>query len=93
MKTKKTPVIFSGLIFTISLLSQLSHAQGTIDVEFYGLESNKGKVIFMLFNNEEGFPGKMDKAYKRMEVTIKDQKAITTFQRYTIWQLRYKRSS
>ena len=79
MKTKKTPVIFSFLIITVLIISQAVHAQGTIDVEFYGLENNKGKVILMLFNNEEGFPGKMDQAYQRLEVKIKDQKATAAF--------------
>ena len=80
MKKQQTWVLLCGLVLVLLIISQWAKAQGSVSVEFYGLESNKGKVIFMLFNAENGFPGGVEKAYKSAKVKVKDQQASVNFE-------------
>ena len=43
-------------------------AQGTVEVTIGDIKSNEGKIIFMLFNQADGFPSQKEKAFKRVKV-------------------------
>ena len=79
-KRQRTWILLCGLVLALLMISQWVKAQGSISAEFYGLENNKGKVIFMLFNAENGFPGGVEKAYRSVRVKVKDQQASASFE-------------
>lgn len=67
-------------IAVITLLSMTSaHAQGTVKVTFNELESNEGQVLVCLFDNDNGFPGKIDRALHVEKVAVTDRQAQHTF--------------
>ena len=78
--SKRARTIISGIVLSLLLISEYSYGQGRIDVEFHNLPSNEGQVIFMLFNNESGFPKATDQAFKIEKVKISDQKASSRFE-------------
>ncbi|MCG8388641.1 MAG: DUF2141 domain-containing protein [Cytophagales bacterium] len=73
-----TKLIVSTLIVLAATMGS-SWAQGTLDVNVTGIESDEGKIILMLFDQREGFPSKKEKAYKRIKVTAKKGDLAYTF--------------
>ena len=47
-----------------------------LNVEIEGIKSEKGKILFSLFSDKNGFPGDMTKAVKKGIATIENGKAI-----------------
>ena len=60
-------------------MSLTCQAQGTIEVTVSDVESDDGKIIFMLFDGEDGFPSEKEKAYKRIKVNAKEGQIPYTF--------------
>lgn len=53
---------------------------GSITVTINEIEEQKGQIVFMLFNSEEGFPKETDKAYKKGMVKKFSTSATYTFE-------------
>ena len=63
----------------LCLAYYIAPAQGVIKVTFADLESNEGQVFVCLFNQESGFPGKMEQALRVEKVAVADRQARYTF--------------
>ena len=57
----------------------ICQAQGTIEVMVADVKSDHGKIIFMLFNQADGFPSQKEKAFKRMKVDARKGQVPFTF--------------
>lgn len=55
------------------------HAQGTIEVTTPEVESSEGQVVFLLYNQSEGFPNEWDKAYRIERVKAREGAVGYTF--------------
>jgi len=54
--------------------SEAAEAPGTIALSVTAFESDKGKLLILLYDREEGFPTKPDKAARRFAAAIVDKK-------------------
>jgi len=54
--------------------SQAAEAPGTIALSVSAFESDKGKLLIVLYDREEGFPTKPEKAARRFVAPIVDKK-------------------
>ncbi|MBT8305850.1 MAG: DUF2141 domain-containing protein [Maribacter sp.] len=66
-------------LFFVILFLVASFAFGqevSLNVEIEGIKSEKGKILFSLFSDKNGFPGDMTKAFKKGVVHIEGGKAI-----------------
>ena len=53
---------------------------GKVTVELTGIEKTEGQVVFMLFDQEDGFPNQPDKALKKGIVQKYSDKATYSFE-------------
>ncbi|AWX44392.1 hypothetical protein HME9304_01392 [Flagellimonas maritima] len=80
---KKTIVLFliaTGLSSFASKPEKNPVENGSITVTVNGIEKQKGQIVFMLFDREEGFPKEVDKAFKKGIVSTFDTSATYTFE-------------
>lgn len=78
MKNFMTAVISTYLIvFSHSLLADLV---GSIEVVVEGLRNENGVVEVVLFNSEEGYPDKTERAYQLRKSTIENGRAVVVFE-------------
>ena len=63
----------------ILLLSFAPAVQEGITITVTHLRNDKGHVLVSLFKNEEGFPAKTEKAFRKEKVNIINKKAVITF--------------
>ncbi|MEM1136686.1 MAG: DUF2141 domain-containing protein [Bacteroidota bacterium] len=73
---KKNILLFMPILLLTVLKTQ---AQGTVQVTVNEVENGKGKLIVMLFNEEEGFPMEKAKAYKEANLEAQVGKMVHTF--------------
>lgn len=66
--------LFFGILFLV--ISFAFGQEVSLNVEIEGIKSEKGKILFSLFSDKNGFPGDMTKAFKKGVVQIEDGKAI-----------------
>lgn len=72
-------VLFPILFVVGYLFSTTAFAQNTLTVEVTNIKNDKGKIMIALFKGEIGFPKDGTKAIQKLEVPIKNGKAIITF--------------
>ena len=78
MKNTRKFVLTTSLCFIASVV--FAQEAATITVKVEGIKDpGKGQVIFMLFNNENGFPKERQKAFKYGVVKTFDTAASYTF--------------
>ena len=73
----KKIVFISAVVLTI--MSWQVKAQGTLEITIPEVESEEGQVMFLLFNQSEGFPSKVDKTYRKEEVKARKGKITHEF--------------
>ena len=80
MERRKNLIIITiGITVVLLILSQFAKAQGSLEVTFEALPNSKGQVIFMLFNQEDGFPNEQESALEVKTVQVKNNIANCTF--------------
>lgn len=62
------------------LLAAACLAQGEVAVTVTDIESNKGKIILMLFEDAEGFPSDKEKAFRRAKIDAKEGEIFYRFE-------------
>lgn len=78
MKYKILWLLFTTLVTTIqSLPAQTNDYSVTVSVE--SLKSSKGKILALLFDQSESFPGEVGQAIHETEVDIQDKQATFSF--------------
>ncbi|MGD8912628.1 MAG: DUF2141 domain-containing protein [Candidatus Thiodiazotropha sp.] len=78
MKKIVTAVFLTCLmLFSLPLLAAQT---GSIEVSVEGVRNGNGIVEVALFNSEEGYPDKSQKALQLIRSTIKNGKAVVVFQ-------------
>ena len=78
MFTKKIdPLIFTFAILWLTSFTPSDNASIKVTVD--AIESTEGTVVFMLFDQEEGFPREVAKAWKIGKVRPQGKKAEYTF--------------
>lgn len=65
---------------TNSKASSIEENSGSIKVNINGIENQKGQIVVMLFNTEDGFPKEVNKAYKKGYVKKFSETASYTFE-------------
>ena len=83
MKIIPTILMFSLMVLSFtqpSISNEKDMKEGSIAVDITGIETKKGQIIFMLFNNEDGFPREVDKAYQKAAVKDFGTSASYTFE-------------
>lgn len=65
--------IFLALLFFSTAYSQ----DASLKILADGFKTDKGQALYMIFENAEGFPKNLDKAYRSGKMNIKDGKATT----------------
>ncbi|WP_053002227.1 DUF2141 domain-containing protein [Kordia jejudonensis] len=76
---KKLMILLIAAICFMSFTSKEDLNLGTIKVNIKGIQSEKGQIVFMLFNKDEGFPKEVNKAYKKGYVKEFSDTASYTF--------------
>lgn len=66
-------LILFSFLFALNVFAQ--EGLGTLEFQIEGFRNNQGFARLLLFNKAEGFPDQLEKAYKQLSLTIKDQKA------------------
>ncbi len=69
----------SVLILLFAFIFSQSYAQGTLEVQVTNVDSEKGRVLFMVFSESSGFPTKIEKAYKVVRLSPKIGQMTYTF--------------
>jgi len=57
-----------GLVLLLFLLYSFSSISGELKIHFKELKNNKGNVLYLIFNDEEGFPDKNSKSFKEGKI-------------------------
>lgn len=65
--------MFMMLLFSLSL-SALA-APGEVQIQIDDMNSEKGHILYILFNAEEGFPDDPDKSVRRGKISASEAKA------------------
>ncbi len=71
---KRVIILIIGIAAAVASL-----AQTNVTIAVGAVESDKGQVVFMMFDNEEGFPAAREKALKIGEVPAKKGSVAYTF--------------
>lgn len=79
MKTIAFILIVATLTTGFKSENKKTKSEGNITVTVTGIKQAKGQVVFMLFNQAEGFPKEIDKAFKKAYVKNFDDEATVTF--------------
>ena len=73
-------IVILTLIFTDAPLNLFEvDSTSNLTVTIDQIKEIKGPMVFVLFNNEDGFPNKEEKAYKLKRVKEYDKSASYTF--------------
>jgi len=75
MEAAKNPILALPV-----LESNTAFDTTTLTVTIDEVKEKKGTIIFILWNQKEGFPSEMEKAYKRIKVTDYDKTATCVFE-------------
>ena len=67
-------LIFSFIFLSFSALS-FSRPPASLHVQIHGARSDQGKVLVLVFDNEDGFPDQVEKAFKQLVLESKNGKA------------------
>lgn len=62
-----------------SAIAGIAMAQSDINVTVTDIESDKGKIILMLFEQADGFPSAKENAFKRVKLDAKEGTVSYTF--------------
>jgi uncharacterized protein (DUF2141 family) len=77
MNPRRRQFLFIPFLFL--LLAFHPPADEGIKVSILNLRNNKGHVLVSLFNNSSGFPDKAEKAIRKVQLTINNNAAFTSF--------------
>ena len=75
----KRSSLFTLLPVALWLTAFVGPDNSSITVTIDAIENTKGRVVFMLFNQEEGFPREVDKAWKVGKIKPQSSQATYTF--------------
>ena len=67
-------LIFSCIFFNLSVLFS-GVPSASLHVQIHGARSDQGKVLVLVFDNEDGFPDQVEKAFKQLVLESKNGKA------------------
>jgi len=67
-------LIFSFIFLTLSALS-FSIPPASMHVRIHDARSDKGKILVLVFDKEDGFPEQVDKAFRQLALDPNDSKA------------------
>ena len=76
MKKPGALILFLALTF---FLQKVVAQNAPLEIELFGLRSEKGHVLVSLFKADDGFPDDPSKAIQKQRVAINNNKAIVKF--------------
>ncbi|MGB5817937.1 MAG: DUF2141 domain-containing protein [Saonia sp.] len=79
---RKGSMLFVLALITMGFIQETKDGTldtGTITIHIKGIENKKGQIVFMLFDQEDGFPKEPDKAFKKGYVKEFTEHASFTF--------------
>lgn len=65
--------LISLILISYSLL--VNFQKGEIHLTIKETETNQGKIQILIFDNKEGYPSEIDKAYQKLSLPIQNNKA------------------
>ncbi|NAS12189.1 DUF2141 domain-containing protein [Poritiphilus flavus] len=79
MKKIAFVLLIASITTSFSTAEKRSASKGNITVTVTGIDEIKGQIVFMLFNQADGFPKELDKAFKKVYVKEFNDVATATF--------------
>ncbi|KAA3638342.1 MAG: DUF2141 domain-containing protein [Bacteroidetes bacterium] len=73
IKTMKYLIVLFSLLFCFTSYSQ----DASLKILADGFQSDKGQALYMIFENADGFPKNLDKAYRSGKMNIQNGQATT----------------